>query len=499
MSQTLLNMAQQAIKNPSLLAGLIDKYTQQTGSTWAEVAVELQINPAQLARLALCRQPDENPYQEVRKIADYVKMSPIVLSHFFEKVENGVTATSRTSVNSLKTAEQSQKQSNRKPFSIGNNFLSKKYMWPVGMAVVLLLLVTAFVVAQPTAVSEATLIVNNGEATITRAGSGLTADKSYTAVSGEAVVVTAGDTVTTDASTTAQLHLAGGGSVDLLEATSVEITELVTTEESYQVTLTMLAGRTLNRVVHLLGVNDHYDVRTPSSTASVRGTVFMVDVLSQESTHVVVDEGIVNVTMGDQSVDVKAGFEITAVIGELLIVKPQHMEPPIIPTTPAATPTTPPPAPTEEATPTEEAAPTAEPTETPAEVSSKANAKDQKETNAIGMPILPPPAIGTKINPDQPDGGSDTPERPGADHTDDPEDPSTDSNGGNPHDGMVVPGSTSTDSNGSPPAGGAEPPGQGGTPPGQTGNPGNGGDNNGGGNSGDNGNSGGNGGGKKDK
>ena len=493
MSQLLLNMAQQAVKDPSLMAGFIDSYTKQVGSSWAEIADELQISPTQLAKLALCRHPNGNAHQEIRQIADFIKMSPVVLNHFYELAQNGTAITSNNAVPSKKTIESSKKKPFKQSsiYSIGSNFMSKRYVWATGLVVVLLLIVSAFVMAQSTAVSEATLVVNEGEVIISRAGT----DKLYTAVSGEAVVVTEGDTVTTSDTATAQLHLKDGGTVELFAATSVEITELVTTEENYQVTLTMLAGRTLNRVVHLLGVNDHYEVRTPSSTASVRGTVFMVDVLSQESTHVVVDEGIVNVAMGDQSVDVKAGFEVTAVVGELLIVKPQHQETPIAPTTvvPTVTPTV---------------IPTATPTTTPIDIAfvatTKGSAKIPEAVDVDGLPTLPPPAIGNKINPDQPDDDGDTPDRPGAGHTDDPtddpeKDPSENPNGGNPHDGMVVPGSTSTDSNGSPPAGGAEPPGQGGTPPGQTSNPGNGGDNNAGGNSDNNGNSGNNGGGKKDK
>ena len=345
--------------------------------------------------------------------------------------------------------------------------MSKRYVWATGLVIVLLLIISAFVVAQSTAVSEATLVVNNGEVVISRAGT----DKLYTAVSGETVVVTEGDTVTTSAATTAQLHLKDGGTVDLFASTSVEITELVTTEEKYQVTLTMLTGRTLNRVIHLLGIEDHYEVRSPSSTASVRGTVFTVDVLSQESTYVSVDEGIVNVAMGDQNVDVKAAFEVTAVIGELLMVKPQHQDPPPVDPTPEPIPTEAPLTPTVE--PTEEPEPTAVPEE---DVTNHKNGSKEQITNLVLMPTLPAPTVDPGIIPGQPGNGNDPSEPP--EPSDDPEDKT----GGNPHDGMVVPGSPPGE--GGAPEGGAEPPGQGGTPPGQTDNPGNGGDNNSGGNGG---------------
>ncbi|MBE2224986.1 MAG: FecR domain-containing protein [Anaerolineae bacterium] len=483
MSQILLNMAQQAIKDPALMAGLIDTYTKQTDSNWASVAGELQISPAQLAKLALCRQPNGNAPQELRQISDYVKMSPVVLNHFYERAKNGSSIPNNPSIYSRKTVETSKKQTNkqRRNFSIGSNFMSKRFLWATGLVVVLLLIVSAFVMAQSTAVSEATLIVNDGEVTISRAGSSLSSAKSYTAVSGEAVVVTAGDTLTTGDTTTAQLHLADGGTVDLFAATSVEITELVTTEETYQVTLTMLAGRTLNRVVHLLGIEDHYEVRSPSSTASVRGTVFSVDVLSLASTHVVVDEGVVNVAMGDQHVDVKAGFEVTAVVGEQLIVKPQHQETPP-PAAPTSVPT-PVPTPTEVA-PT--AVPTAEPEPTDVPEVAAAHAKSNNKWHEVdiltGLPALPP-AIGSKTIPDEPinpaTDGNDPTGNPTVDPTDDPTvDPEKTNNGGNPNSDMVVPGKPPGD--GQTPEGGSTPPGQGGTPPGQSTDPGNSGNSNGG-------------------
>ncbi|MCA9935767.1 MAG: FecR domain-containing protein, partial [Anaerolineales bacterium] len=89
----------------------------------------------------------------------------------------------------------------------------------------------------------------------------------------------------------------------------------------------------LNRIMHLLGPNDKFDVRTPSSTASVRGTVFTVEVLSNTSSYFAVEEGIVQVTMGDEVVDVPAGFAVTAVTNQPLDLQPVE-DPP----TPTATP-----------------------------------------------------------------------------------------------------------------------------------------------------------------
>jgi hypothetical protein len=367
MSQMLLNMAQQAAKDSSLMAELIEKYTRQTGATWADVAAELQINPAQLAKLALCRQPNGNAHQETRQIADYVKMSPIVLSHFYEKAQNGALATGKLTP-TKKSTEIKPQSPPQKSFSSRKGFMPRRVAWTMSAALALLLIISVFALAQPTAVSEATLIISSGEVVINRSGGPLTANKSITAVSGEVLVVGAGDLLTTNGAAVAELRLADGGVVELAENTTVEITHLVTTEETYQVTLTMMAGRTLNRVVRLLGVDDYYQVRTPSSTASVRGTVFAVDILSANSTYVAVDEGVVQVSMDDQAADVKAGFEVTAVLGELLIVK-QHNQPDALP----------------EPAPTALPAPTAIPAPTPRQF------HPRRLLNRNPLPNLPPP------------------------------------------------------------------------------------------------------------
>jgi hypothetical protein len=54
----------------------------------------------------------------------------------------------------------------------------------------------------------------------------------------------------------------------------------------------------------------------------VRGTRFTVEVISNEESYYAVEEGVVQVTMADQAVDVVAGFAVTAVLGQPLQVEP---------------------------------------------------------------------------------------------------------------------------------------------------------------------------------
>jgi len=112
--------------------------------------------------------------------------------------------------------------------------------------------------------------------------------------------------------------------VDLFENSTLQVTELFTTQDSYRVRLHMLSGKTVSRVIRLLGVDDAYEVSTPSSTASVRGTVFAVEVLGPNSTYIACDEGVVHIEMGDLQAEVVAGTEVMAIAGEPLEVEPQQ-------------------------------------------------------------------------------------------------------------------------------------------------------------------------------
>jgi len=192
----------------------------------------------------------------------------------------------------------------------------------IGLAALLLLVLATFVMAQPGG-SDATLIVSIGQAVVDRSVGGLFASSAETAVSaGEAVTVRKGDTIQLAETASAQLRLTDGSTIDLSGGTTLAVSELVNNNLSYRARFSLLAGRTLSHVVHLLRPDDSFEIKTPSSTASVRGTKFTVEVINAESTYYAVEEGVVQVTMGDQAVDVAAGYEVTAVIGQPLQIEP---------------------------------------------------------------------------------------------------------------------------------------------------------------------------------
>jgi hypothetical protein len=316
---SLARMARKAGREASLMASLIRRYAQAKGLRWEDIAPHLQIDAVQLARLALCRKPEKGQREEgISTIATYVGMDSKRLAAFIESVEKPQRAAKRQSV-----------QGRSRPGVVeGRQSMSRAWTWGIGLAVIMLLFVGAAVLAQPSG-PEATLLVWNGQATVTQSRTVLWAIPTHSesvVPTGQTVTVAAGDRIAVHSDSAAQLRLLDGSTVDLFSNTVVEIGELQTTPETFQFRLDMLAGRVLSRVVSLLDVEDRFEISTPSATASVRGTVFTVQVIDEETTFVACEEGFVVVTMGGEEVEVRAGEEVTAQMGLPLEVTPTVRE-----------------------------------------------------------------------------------------------------------------------------------------------------------------------------
>src|SRR5437773_1640578 len=121
-------------------------------------------------------------------------------------------------------------------------------------------------------VSISTLTVVDGSVLISHAGSGF-------APAREGEVVAAGDTIRTESGAAAEITYFEGSSVRL-EADTQIVVESLRSEADGGTVIGMMQtlGRTWHVVTKLISGSSRYEVRTPSSTASVRGTIFAVDV-----------------------------------------------------------------------------------------------------------------------------------------------------------------------------------------------------------------------------
>jgi hypothetical protein len=214
------------------------------------------------------------------------------------------------------------------------NLMSAKRIAPIGI-ISLLILIAISALASQSAASTATLVVLFGEGQVIHNDASFLQPK-QTQVDNETVMtVGVGDTIVLSNNAAAQLSLNDGSTVDLGKGTTLVISDMINDEVSHHIRLKLLAGRTLCRVNRLLGTNDAFEISTPSSTASVRGTVFIVEVLTQDASYIAVEEGVVQVKMLDgQEVNVTAGLEVTAVLGLPLVVQPYVGE---IPASPSQT------------------------------------------------------------------------------------------------------------------------------------------------------------------
>ena len=325
----LITAAQRAASDGALLASLIGQLGESGGLTWSQIAARLQISEAQLARLALCRRPRVERFQEdIGQIAEYVGIDRWVLAQFVGRVENPqvVDAGIRTERRESRPVRRGNSEGNKTGGRGSRNTMMKRLVWVAGAVAVLVVLVGLFSLARP-AQAEATLVVTAGQATVVQAGGGLLpvrAEVGTVVAAGEAIAVSQGDAIAVGAGGAAQLRLLDGSTVDLYPDTRVEMAELVTTAETYRVWLDMGSGKTLSRVRRVLGVGDEFQISTPSSSASVRGTVFVVEVIDPQTSYYACEEGTVLVRMGGREVEVKAGEDLLAIPGEMLSAKPQE-------------------------------------------------------------------------------------------------------------------------------------------------------------------------------
>jgi hypothetical protein len=119
------------------------------------------------------------------------------------------------------------------------------------------------------------------------------------------------------------------GSTTVLEPeTEIAIVQLDTRQDGggKAIVLRQQVGQTYSHVQPLLDPDARFEIRTPTAVLAVRGTAFALDVETDGTTRVTVDEGVVDVTAEGSTVSVPAG--------QATEVKPQQPPAPILSKTP---------------------------------------------------------------------------------------------------------------------------------------------------------------------
>jgi FecR-like protein len=164
----------------------------------------------------------------------------------------------------------------------------------IALGAVLLLAFGVFaVVGQTKALgASTTLTVLSGDVSV-RHGAG-----EFVAAS-DGLVLGEGDAIRTGADGRAVLTYFEGSTVTIEPVTELEIdTAAAAPDGSTVVLMTQVFGRTWHVVTKLVTAGSRYEVKTPASTASVRGTEFVVDV-DADATTVTTTEGEVAAEVAD--------------------------------------------------------------------------------------------------------------------------------------------------------------------------------------------------------
>jgi len=176
----------------------------------------------------------------------------------------------------------------------------------------------------------ALLTVRKGEATVYREHTYILfhRQEETKVANGESHPLTDGDRITLSEEGNGVIAFRDGSVLELQGGTDLTLEQA---DEPMMTRIYLQAGEVWAQVVHLLDVNTRFEIRTPAAVVSVRGTVFRTQALGEESTYSATDEGATVVTLldpsqGNPSVEVPAGYEVEAVVGQPLVVRPQTPE-----------------------------------------------------------------------------------------------------------------------------------------------------------------------------
>src|SRR5882762_1019808 len=172
----------------------------------------------------------------------------------------------------------------------------------VGLIAVGVLIPTTLVLTQEHA-SAASMVLSilDGTADVARSPIDFTR-------AGDGHVLLAGDRVRTSEQGHAVVTFFDGSTIEIEPATTITVVQATAAVDgAITIQLEQAIGRTWSSVQTLIRPNSKFEVKTPATTAIVRGTGFVTDVLVSGATTVTTTDGIVAVSAQGQTVVVPAG------------------------------------------------------------------------------------------------------------------------------------------------------------------------------------------------
>ena len=170
----------------------------------------------------------------------------------------------------------------------GKTYSTKKIFLLI-TAVIAIICIIGFVwFIQTPAIAKAQLVVESGTVQVKHAGGSWVSAEN-------GILLYQSDSVKTGDNTSASIVLFESSIIRLDSNTEVTLQEVLQQDGETSVKINQDSGRTWNTISKISGI-DNYEVQTPTTVASVRGTAFVVIVQSNGTTYYGVSHGILNVS-----------------------------------------------------------------------------------------------------------------------------------------------------------------------------------------------------------
>ncbi|GAB4325247.1 MAG: hypothetical protein Kow00117_13030 [Phototrophicales bacterium] len=126
-------------------------------------------------------------------------------------------------------------------------------------------------------------------------------------------IVGVGDVIRTDASGRARItFFADGTDTELLPNTEYRIETFEGNDDEFRLSVSVLAGQTVQRLSRIIDTNSSYDIHTPAMQLAARGTTFAIRVENNGRSGMIVSEGTVTASADESTADVPVGFGVRA-------------------------------------------------------------------------------------------------------------------------------------------------------------------------------------------
>ena len=196
---------------------------------------------------------------------------------------------SKKTKSSTRSKSKNIKKSDVKALNSNKNIESlksrKKFIFVIPIVVIIVLIGLVWFVFLSPDVVKAQLIIESGEVQIKK-------EDGNWEIAENGMILYQSDTIKTGDNTEASIILFESSIIRLDSNTELILKEIIIEAGKTSVTIQQDAGRTWNTVLKVSGIDD-YDVQTPTTVASVRGTSFDVYIIDSDVTDVGVGRGVV--------------------------------------------------------------------------------------------------------------------------------------------------------------------------------------------------------------